>query len=146
MAVFIYLMPAIGTGTQTDPRRAKYHALMLPQGYKAMDFGLQAGFIVATEQNAAVESQVDIVRLGVDDNLPGSQLNTVQNFLQSLGIERNWCRGIGRTKDIGRLLCNLCAFLQVTQIRDKKSRPVITDKERDEWLVKPIDIGKKVFF
>ena len=144
MATVVYLMPLIGTGTAADPRRAKYHLLMAASGYSAMDFGNQAGFIVATEDNPAVTAQADVIRLGIDDNLPVSQLTIIQNFLQSVGIERNWCRGIGRSKEIGRLIANLCLFLQETQQRDKKAKPAITDAHRDEWLLRPVPIGKKV--
>lgn len=120
----LYFVPAIGAGSDADPRTPKY-ATGSGFPWAAMDFGMQPIFLVAADVDAAtdttVSAQADVIR--VPDNLDatlGGQLATVQTGLENRNIPAGWLTSGTTYRTALRTVTNMFRFLQrfpaVTQI------------------------------
>jgi hypothetical protein len=93
MATQLYVMPMIGTGVLGDPRRPKYADTDLAGvGWAGMDFGNQPIMLVATETNAALAAETDVLQvpLNLDQNLSAGAVTTVQNYLEAHNFPGDW--------------------------------------------------------
>lgn len=90
-----YLAPKVGTGTITDPRRAKYFS---EQGIfsSGMDLGIESLFLVGADtddaQHSFLSAQGDITVIPPLDQVVGGNptLNVVRNKLEQAGIPGTW--------------------------------------------------------
>lgn len=97
MATTIYLMPAIGTGTRSDPRRAKYWDDLGAAGLliSELDYGNEPIFLVGVQDiTPALQSTIaaDSTCISVPDlaQSVGAQVPAVQNVLEAMNIPAGW--------------------------------------------------------
>jgi len=93
MATQLYVMPVTGIGTEEDSRRPKYADTDLAGfNWAAMDFGNEPMMLVATETNAALGAEPDVltVPLNLDQNLGAGAVTVVQNYLEARFIPADW--------------------------------------------------------
>jgi hypothetical protein len=117
MAFRLYLVPAIGTGTQQDPRRAKYLSAM--SGYSGgMDYGFQPVFLTAADlspaNDAALVANADVFGFPVDlsGQLSGGDANTASAALESFFIPANWITGSLTWLEVARTIAGMFQYLQ----------------------------------
>ena len=117
MATRLYIVPQIGTGTSTDPRRAKYISA-LGAFYAAMDFGFQPCFIAAADlspaDDASVAGNADVFAFPFDlaPTMGGAATSTA-NFLETtFFIPCNWMTGSTTWLEAARTICGMFQYFQ----------------------------------
>lgn len=117
MAVRVYLVPIIGTGTRQDPRRAKYFAGVIPN-FAMMDYGLEPVGLVAadvtTAQNTSISANADVTTIpaNLDAAPSGGALTATKNALESLNIPAGWVNGTQTYRDILRIVAQIFQLAQ----------------------------------
>ena len=122
MATQLYLVPIIGTGTDVDPRRPKYSDAGLPLDssvvtWSAMDFGNEPIMLVATETNAALAAETDVLQipLDLDQNLTAGAVTAAQTYLEGMNIPADWITTAFTFRRVVRLLACMFQIWQVCQ-------------------------------
>ncbi len=117
MAFRLYIVPQIGTGTSTDPRRAKYiAALGVP--YTAMPFGFQPCFCACADlsvaNDAAVVANADVFAFPFDlSGQMGSEAAATSSFLETtFFIPCNWMTGSTTWLEAARIICGMFQYFQ----------------------------------
>ena len=117
----LYILPQIGTGAETDPRRAKYISAM-GAAYTAMDFGFQPCFIVAADlspaNDAAITGNADVFAFPFDlSPAMGGVAASTSNFLETtFFIPCNWMTGSTTWLAAARTICGMFQYFQRLQI------------------------------
>jgi hypothetical protein len=117
MAFRLYLVPAIGTGAPTDPRRPKYLSAMAV-AYSGMDYGFQPVFLIAADlspaNDAAVIANPDAFGFPFDlsPQLSGGDANAASTALESFFIPGNWITGAITWLTVARTTAGMFQYLQ----------------------------------
>jgi hypothetical protein len=109
MAVRIYIVPIIGTGTNTDPYRPKYVS-DYPIQWGAMDYENHGWMLVAADVDSATHAVIsgnsDVYSLpqDLDANLTSGQVTSVQNKLEAINIPGDWISSAKTWKQVIKLV------------------------------------------
>ena len=121
MAFRLYLVPIIGTGTNTDPRKPKYFmsgTLTTPSTWTGIDYGIEPWMVVGSDlsvvDDAAIVAQPDAFGLPFDltPNLTAGQVTTVQNKLEAINLPADWVNTTLTWQQVVRIVLGVMGFIQ----------------------------------
>lgn len=121
MATRLYLIPAIGTGTDKDARRPKYFTdgtVTVIGELNVMDYGAEPWFIVSADlspaHEATVIAQPDASAVPADMNtfLTAGQVTAVQNRLELMNIPTLWVNTSLTWIEVVRIVLGMFVFMQ----------------------------------
>lgn len=136
MAWHVYVVPVIGVGTHSDPRRAAYLSGMTAP-YSSIDFGNQPQMLTAADVTTAQDTDlrthndVFLVPDDFDSSVgPGATLNNVRSGLEARDIPGNWIVSSTHYRQILRLVFSIFFLFQryaaVAGTNDQIIQPPIT--------------------
>lgn len=120
MAFRLYIVPVVGVGSRSDPRRAKYFddgTFSPPVDSAAMDYGFEPWMVVganlSTTNDAIVVSKPDAFALPFDltTNLTAGQVTSVQTKLESINVPAGWVSTSLTWVQVVRIVLGMFAFL-----------------------------------
>lgn len=115
MAFRLYIVPVIGTGTRTDPRRPKYFDGLIWSG---MDYGFEPWFVVGADLSPAddltIGAQPDAFTLPFDLSpvLTALQVTNVQNKLEAINVPAGWVNTSLTWLQVVRTVLGMFSFIQ----------------------------------
>lgn len=121
MAFRLYIVPVVGTGARTDPRRPKYFAdgqLPSDLAWSSMAYGQEPWMVVgadlATSQDNFVVGQADAFAIPFDlsTNLTAQQVTNVQNKLEAINVPANWVNTSMTWIQVVRIVLGMFLFMQ----------------------------------
>src|SRR3954463_9547709 len=99
MSFRLYIVPVIGTGAKTDPRRPKYFGdgtITAGQSWGSIDYGFEPWMVVgadlSTSDDNLVVGKPDAFALPFDlaPNLTAQQVTNVQAKLEAINVPAGW--------------------------------------------------------
>lgn len=115
MAIRLYILPLIGTGTDADPFSPKYITDGRP--YTQMHYGIRDATLVAVDvtddEHTTLASQSDVA--AVPQNLDatiGDALDRVQTVLEALRIPSGWVTSMHTFRTVLRIVAGVFQFSQ----------------------------------
>lgn len=115
MAYRLYIAPAIGAGTMTNPRRPKYFT-GLP--YAAFDYGFQPLFLVASDlsvaDDAAIVANADVFAFpfNLAPNLTNNQVTSASTAFETAFIPAQWVNASQTWRQVARTVAGMFQFMQ----------------------------------
>lgn len=115
----IYIVPVVGTGAHSDPRRPKYFTdgTIAAATYGTLTYGTEPRMIVGAD----LPSADDVIIVGKPDslalpfdlspNLTGGQVTAVRAALESSNIPAGWVTTADTWVSVFRGVAGMCSFL-----------------------------------
>ena len=146
-----YIVPKIGTGTIEDPLRPKYIGDMAGVQWSAMDYGLEATFLVGAnltaDQHTFVASQSDAYAIPPLDTTVGGNptLNQTQNRLEQSSIPGTWVQATTTYRVLTGRVGRFCLIVQRLRGRHNKRLfepgTTLDSNLTDSLLQQLLDVG-----
>jgi hypothetical protein len=118
MAYRLYIVPVIGTGVLSDPRRPKYISDIAGLTWAAMDYGFQPLYLAAADltltDDAAVIANGDVFAFPFDltPNLNQGQVNSAKTAFELALIPAQWVSASNTWHDVARIVAGMFQFMQ----------------------------------
>lgn len=121
MAFRLYIVPVVGTGAKSDPRRPKYFTdgtIAASSVWSAMDYGFEPWMVVgadlSTSDDNLIVGKVDALALPFDlaPNLTSQQVTNVQSKLETANIPAGWVNNTLSWLTVVRTVLGMFSFLQ----------------------------------
>jgi hypothetical protein len=120
MSFRLYIVPIVGTGTKSDPRRPKYFSdgTLINPTWSGIDYGFEPWMFVGADLSAAndalIVSEPDAfaIPFNLEANLTNPQVNSVKNKLEAINVPAGWVNTTLTWRTVVRTVLGMFLFQQ----------------------------------